>query len=156
MRFYKIILSIIIVFFTILIGRQICFIDIEGMKGDLASSQNNIQNSISSHSELLNKVSDMKDKQPATLSQEDIANRASYQPIQVTCTIQDCSMAQLSISQGMNLATDNYFNDGKRDCNQDICNKIQTAWQTLTPVDAQGSQFMDNDGNLYDFLGNKI
>ena len=78
-----------------------------------------------------------------------------YRPIQVKCTKSDCDFAQAAMDNNIYLdPSKNYFNDGFRNCNADICSTIYRQTSTMTQIDASGGYFKDNSGNYYDYLGN--
>ena len=77
-----------------------------------------------------------------------------YQPLQVKCTKNDCDFAQSARDNSINLDPSlNYFNDGWRECNADICSTIYRLTSTMTQIDASGGYFKDTSGNIFNYLG---
>lgn len=162
-EYTSIILALLITLFVCMILYHIVYSTMEGMDA-LDSAKNYLANNISVSSNLADRISTLKDQQPPspTLSSPmavvtmDSVMKDVYKPIQVNCTIQDCSMADNLMKQGVNIAADNYFNDGFRNCNANKCNQIRTLWKTMTPMDSSGAYFKDDKGLVYDFLGNPV
>jgi hypothetical protein len=77
-----------------------------------------------------------------------------YHPFQVKCTKRDCDFAQRAKDNSINLdPSTNYFDDGWRECNADICNTIHRLSSTMTQIDASGGYFKDTSGNIFNYLG---
>lgn len=131
----------------------------------LDSTKNYLANNVNISTNLADQIATLGSQQPsmdkqqnlqfAVVSEDSVINSV-YKPIQVTCTIQDCSMVDDLKAQGVNIASENYFNDGFRECDTNKCNKLRELHKTMTQMDASGAYFKDDKGTVYDFLGNII
>jgi hypothetical protein len=87
-------------------------------------------------------------------SSYDSVMKKIYQPLQVKCTKKDCDYAQSVMDNSFNLDPSlNYFDDGWRECNADICSTINRLSSTMKQIDASGGYFKDTSGNIYNYLG---
>lgn len=157
------ILVLLITVFVVLIIHYLVYGFHEGMDV-LESNKNYLTNNISTTQDLAGRIETLKDQQPPTAQPGlpmavvtmDSVMSDVYKPIQVTCTIQDCSMVDSVMKQGVNVSAGNYFNDGYRDCDANKCSKLQELHQTMTQMDPSGAYFKDDKGSVYDFLGNMV
>jgi hypothetical protein len=154
---------LLICFFTGLLGMHLIKGIVEPMTDALTSTKNLMANNINISADLGGRVSALGEQQPPApqagphvVVGMDSVISSVYQPIQVTCTIQDCDAADDLKKQGYNLASNNYFNDGFRECDSNVCSKIRELNKTMTPLDPSGGHFRDDKGNIYDFKGNLV
>jgi len=82
-----------------------------------------------------------------------------YQPLQVTCTKSDCDYIQGLITNDLvNLdpSANNYYNDGKRQCNFETCDRIDLYTRTMTSLDDKGAYFRDPSGVVWSYQGQQM
>ena len=82
-----------------------------------------------------------------------------YQPLQVTCTKSDCDYIQdLITNDSVNLdpSANNYYNDGKRQCNFETCDRIDLYTRTMTSLDDKGAYFRDPSGVVWSYQGQQM
>ena len=89
-------------------------------------------------------------------SSYDSVMKKIYHPLQVKCTKNDCDFAKSAKENSIYLdPSTNYFDDGWRECNADICSTIYRLSSTMKQIDASGGYFKDTSGNIYNYLGDE-